>query len=760
MHYGFKFSTAIYTSFFTGKVPTNYAGKEIFSDNLFYQMRNAGMRMKFVGPKFPTLALLGDGAYQYFEELIQVNSENQVLDFLHENAFNSFLPDAARRGQSLFFTTNLLDERIHKSGKKDPKNQALLPALKPIFQKLKQFVDSNPDYLLILNSDHGGSPTGGKHEGQLHGVPDGGNEAWILFYNPNLTPLGQQGSWMDTVDVCGTISGYFSGVNIPMESVGIASPSTDSISHKYKLRKLNSLQIRQLAELKKFPYDNNLYETAFKEPDLATATTMMETFIKGIKAPLIDFKRFPTIELIYDIIFVVLFQGLLIMYEFPSFGSILKAFLLNPVCLVAPYVFIYLDLMFLKFDYFKSFPTYFNYHWIMFGLSMLYAFYQFNNYAKTQGVEFNERVYSSDASYFNSDITADIKTKQYVLKIWATRLISVVCVWFVSRMVLVVEYWTWFPLQLFSYIGLVTILLYDSGLISKHASSLNQLKNINYKSNEFMYLVLILFVYLYEFVESIALMQLVYTVVFFHSVYCLFKKPHLLVYPSTLLLFIISGDEERFFLVFVLTPAFSLLATVFRDLPSCYGEEGKDSFYIIRNLEKMILLFSVNFAFNMYVYMGGEFNMNVKVDAGAVGVVNVEQYPMLSAFLMAYHKLGYFFILAAFLGRFIVYDKEKFDGYSSLSGCQYSYFQFNSSMSYVWKVMMLKSLVLMWTFHLSFWLYKDYITCFIMMCITTLVTLLYGALLLFYHGQEFFTSLANLVTELYYKRKKEMQLAN
>ena len=111
MHYGFKFSTAIYTSFFTGKVPTNYAGKEIFSDNLFYQMRNAdilkffrvcfflthvSMRMKFIGPKFPTLALLGGGVYQYFEELIQVNSENQVLDFLHENAFNSFLPDAAR----------------------------------------------------------------------------------------------------------------------------------------------------------------------------------------------------------------------------------------------------------------------------------------------------------------------------------------------------------------------------------------------------------------------------------------------------------------------------------------------------------------------------------------------------------------------------------------------------------------------------------------------------------------------------------------
>jgi len=143
MHYGFKFSTAIYTSFFTGKVPTNYAGKEILSDNLFYQMRNAGMRMKFVGPKFPTLTLLGKGAFQYFEEIVQVNTEERVLDFLQENINKPFLADAARRGQSLFFTTNLFDERIHKSGKKDPNNQALLPPVKPIFQKLKQFVDKN-----------------------------------------------------------------------------------------------------------------------------------------------------------------------------------------------------------------------------------------------------------------------------------------------------------------------------------------------------------------------------------------------------------------------------------------------------------------------------------------------------------------------------------------------------------------------------------------------------------------------------------------
>lgn len=43
MHYGFKFSTAIYTSYFTGKIPTNYAGHEIVSDSIFHQFRQAGI---------------------------------------------------------------------------------------------------------------------------------------------------------------------------------------------------------------------------------------------------------------------------------------------------------------------------------------------------------------------------------------------------------------------------------------------------------------------------------------------------------------------------------------------------------------------------------------------------------------------------------------------------------------------------------------------------------------------------------------------
>lgn len=51
-------------------------------------------------------------------------------------------------------TTNLLDERIHRTGKQDEKNQALIKSMVPLLQKVKQFVDTHPGddagLLLIL----------------------------------------------------------------------------------------------------------------------------------------------------------------------------------------------------------------------------------------------------------------------------------------------------------------------------------------------------------------------------------------------------------------------------------------------------------------------------------------------------------------------------------------------------------------------------------------------------------------------------------
>jgi hypothetical protein len=50
----------------------------------------------------------------------------------------------------------------------------------------------------------------------------------------------------------------------------------------------------------------------------------------------------------------------------------------------------------------------------------------------------------------------------------------------------------------------------------------------------------------------------------------------------------------------------------------------------------------------------------------------------------------------------------------------------------LWKYVKLKAVVLMWTFHLAFWLYKDYLSCFIMAMITSIVAIGFGVILLCY----------------------------
>jgi biotin transporter BioY len=59
-----------------------------------------------------------------------------------------------------------------------------------------------------------------------------------------------------------------------------------------------------------------------------------------------------------------------------------------------------------------------------------------------------------------------------------------------------------------------------------------------------------------------------------------------------------------------------------------------------------------------------------------------------------------------------------------------AYLQQSTVFGYLWKFLVLKSLVLMATFHLAFWLYKDYLTCFMMTMITSIITVGLGAVLL------------------------------
>jgi hypothetical protein len=63
--------------------------------------------------------------------------------------------------------------------KHDAKTLEIIEKFASDMQYVKQWVDANPEYLLILVSDHGGQSTG---EAAAHGSNTDGNEAFLAFY--------------------------------------------------------------------------------------------------------------------------------------------------------------------------------------------------------------------------------------------------------------------------------------------------------------------------------------------------------------------------------------------------------------------------------------------------------------------------------------------------------------------------------------------------------------------------------------------------
>jgi hypothetical protein len=86
-------------------------------------------------------------------------------------------------------------------------------------KKLKEWIDSNRDYVLILISDHGVDSYGVAGY-QMHGTSDDGNEGFILIYNPSIEPSNTIIP-IDVIDVCPTLALYLKGVDIPANSMGV-----------------------------------------------------------------------------------------------------------------------------------------------------------------------------------------------------------------------------------------------------------------------------------------------------------------------------------------------------------------------------------------------------------------------------------------------------------------------------------------------------------------------------------------------------------
>jgi hypothetical protein len=262
---GAKYSHAIYSSYLSGTLPTNYGGKPLESDHLLASIKRSQCEIKtrYVGPRWSFLMVTGEPVDRYYpagvrefkEELGIGLSVAYPFFFMNKTTSREFawdyLPDLKRRGDSLVSHSGVFDHIAHGVYRHAGNTKRLDRVDKDMakdFRVIKHFVRENPDYLLVLMSDHGVDDYTADGQYVLHGFSGKGNDGYMLLYNPRLHSAYKQ---IDTVDVAPTLASYLCNVDIPASSIGItrahfgpASPSSPEAA----IAKARALQ-RNVAQL-------------------------------------------------------------------------------------------------------------------------------------------------------------------------------------------------------------------------------------------------------------------------------------------------------------------------------------------------------------------------------------------------------------------------------------------------------------------------------------------------------------------------------
>jgi len=291
---GAKYSHAIYTAYLTGQLPTNYKGEPIKGDHLVKSLLrapSANYKFKYIGPEWSFLAIFGKDNYDTFFTQVQIEKEALDIPYQHPYPFffenglegwDNYFRELNKDGLSMFAHSGVFDHRQHgehrglgPAGMDFPRTDKMAKVMQSDLKQVKRWIDANPEYLLILLSDHGVDEYGiGGY--RMHGEAIDGNEPFILLYNPTIEPKRE--IKIDVVDVAATLSMYLEGVDIPANSLGITQSffGENQTEIHIKALKRNLVQLgasakqrglsvdtTELERLLALPSDNN--ETVYRE---------------------------------------------------------------------------------------------------------------------------------------------------------------------------------------------------------------------------------------------------------------------------------------------------------------------------------------------------------------------------------------------------------------------------------------------------------------------------------------------------------------
>eukprot|EP00026_Physarum_polycephalum_P002029 Phypoly_transcript_02033.p1 GENE.Phypoly_transcript_02033~~Phypoly_transcript_02033.p1 ORF type:complete len:965 (+),score=148.31 Phypoly_transcript_02033:78-2972(+) len=794
---GFPASYAVFTSFMTGKLPTNYLGSPILTDSLPFQFKTAGFPMWFYGTKMPAYDVLEKG--DFFDQHL-IEYVNPATSTLYEQLFQcgqnssicapEFLNNAKATGHSVMFSGDVVDERNHLTGnKRDPQTLEIIKKFANDFQYVKKWVDDNPEYLLILVSDHGGKRPS---DAGAHGVNDGGNEAFMAFYNPSLSPLPQeeQDAWIDTVDVCPTIWQFFAGagLSIPAESCGKVRAMYASLEDRYRLLKLNAMQMRAYAKWWGYSADEKTYKRAIAQEaqgNLEQALDIMEQYVDGLKKPLLELKKFPLFEVVTYPFAIVIIIAFIVWKQYGTRKRFKSEVFSSrfPALIATHFSFIFFSAMFSGYWVLWWWDTNQNIHiYGMIMLSCMTMYYSTNppeqktNNDGKKYIELHKLVVSSDSANecsseeeLGPDSPAVVpdspsvvpeETAQTTKPQLTTRRCSIAyligntrighqdpqkwvfryCVasFFMGVSIQVLgeplEGPLFTSLYKFSYLYVAIALwwefVWQRRLLISHLVGPAKNEVVVYPARHrvfwplymkiVVYFVLFTLMYIYDRqwaqgVMNTSLAFAIYGIIFSHAIVLLFCNPHIqrdLAVTVLALLFFLCNVRERFYLVAFVMPQYHCLSNLFYSRFEPANSKITSKFVFKTGAADHFLplsvLLMINTCYWNFQVMRDTFSIG-DVAVYVPGVMDPPTSPMFSAFIMGFHKMGYFFLLGAYLIRLVApcppallpHPSPMIGHFSAENNS--STRQRDSMKRYVWAFLMFFQLVSAFFFHLGYY---------------------------------------------------------
>ena len=268
----YKITGANFESMFTGKGSRNYKYKPFNSDNLFKQLYNAGYNLSYLGDKIPVFKFLNNeknielNSYKIEIEEISFSNlcddsfnieDEWVKNYLRKNSnkignlkiskkemyetLNKYFKNSSfaklnmskcfedkfnisKLGEKfgIIYYTTVLDHYNHKYSKKHYKTIAQAYSIDSYLHKIWIFIQENPEFALIIGSDHGGNIFPGNDEIISHGSNENGNEGIFLLYTKDLNiPKNNELKYeiINRFQYASSIPLIIEGINIPLESI-------------------------------------------------------------------------------------------------------------------------------------------------------------------------------------------------------------------------------------------------------------------------------------------------------------------------------------------------------------------------------------------------------------------------------------------------------------------------------------------------------------------------------------------------------------